>query len=193
MPRRHLDLIDPRDEQRLEQLARQFDRAWRAGERPGIESYLPAGGVLRQAVLVELVMTELEYRGKAGEPARVEAYVQRFPELGSDPSVLGELLAVEGEILGSGCRADQPELPLHPRRLGRFHLLEAVGAGSSGVVYKAVDTELGRWVAVKIPRLGELLPQEERERFLREARSAAQLCHPGIVSVHDVGQVEGTC
>jgi len=76
------------------------------------------------------------------------------------------------------------------RRLGKFELLERLGAGSFGYVYRARDTELGRVVAIKIPRAGSLASTEDAERFLREARSAAQLQHPGIVSLHETGQTD---
>ena len=65
--------------------------------------------------------------------------------------------------------------------------LERVGVGAFGAVWKARDLELDRTVAVKIPRK-EQLSHNEAEQFLREARSAAQLRHPGIVSVHEVGR-----
>jgi WD40 repeat protein/tetratricopeptide (TPR) repeat protein/tRNA A-37 threonylcarbamoyl transferase component Bud32 len=77
------------------------------------------------------------------------------------------------------------------RKLGRFELLEAVGHGAFGTVYKARDPELERTVAVKVPRSGNLADREHLDRFLREARSVAQLRHPGIVTVHEVGQYEG--
>jgi WD40 repeat protein/Flp pilus assembly protein TadD len=73
-----------------------------------------------------------------------------------------------------------------PRRLGRLELLDRVGAGSFGEVWKGYDPELGRLVAVKIPTTGNLAPKEQ-ERFVREGRSAAQLRHPGIVTVHEAG------
>jgi tetratricopeptide (TPR) repeat protein len=76
------------------------------------------------------------------------------------------------------------------QKLGRFELLEQVGAGAFGVVWKVRDPELGRLVAVKIPHRGHLVSSKDVERFLREARSTAQLRHPGIVSVHEVGKVD---
>lgn len=72
-----------------------------------------------------------------------------------------------------------------PCRLGRFELESELGAGSFGHVFKAHDTELDRPVALKIQRAGTLASEEDIERFLREARSVAQLKHPGIVAVHD--------
>ena len=78
----------------------------------------------------------------------------------------------------------QNELPT----LGRFELLEAVGSGAFATVYRARDMELDRIVAVKVPRSGALSTLEEQDRFLREARSAAQLRHPGIVPIYDTGR-----
>jgi WD40 repeat protein len=76
------------------------------------------------------------------------------------------------------------------RRLGKFQLLERVGLGSFGAVWKARDTELDRTVALKIPHAGLLASPEGVERFYREARAAAQLRHPGIVTVHEVATLE---
>jgi WD40 repeat protein/tRNA A-37 threonylcarbamoyl transferase component Bud32 len=73
-------------------------------------------------------------------------------------------------------------------KVGKFEVLDTVGHGAFGTVYKARDPELDRTVAVKVPRAGILATPEELDRFLREARSAAQLRHPSIVSVHEVGQ-----
>jgi serine/threonine protein kinase len=77
------------------------------------------------------------------------------------------------------------------RRLGKFQLLERVGLGAFGAVWKAHDTELDRVVALKIPHAGLLSSAEGAERFYREARAAAQLRHPGIVTVHEVTALEG--
>jgi serine/threonine protein kinase len=77
-----------------------------------------------------------------------------------------------------------------PHRLGKFELLERLGTGSFGYVFRARDTELGRVVAIKIPRAGSLAGTEDVTRFFREARSAAQLQHPGIVALHETGLAE---
>jgi serine/threonine protein kinase len=69
-------------------------------------------------------------------------------------------------------------------------LLERLGAGSFGYVFRAQDAELGRIVAIKIPRAGSLASREDAARFMREARSAAQLEHSGIVSLHEAGQTD---
>ncbi len=73
------------------------------------------------------------------------------------------------------------------RTLGHFELLDRIGAGAFGEVWTAHDRQLDRTVAIKLPRKGQL-SAEEAESFLREARSAARLSHPGIVAVHEVGK-----
>ena len=71
--------------------------------------------------------------------------------------------------------------------MGRFELIERLGVGAFGSVWKARDKQLDRTVAIKIPRRGEMTA-EEQDKFFREARAAAQLRHPNIVSVHEVGR-----
>src|SRR5262249_1944762 len=79
-------------------------------------------------------------------------------------------------------------------RLGKFRLQAELGAGTFGYVFRAQDTELDRTVALKIQRVGSLANDEEKSRFLREARSVAQLKHAGIVSLYEIGQTdEGVC
>src|SRR5580693_372096 len=65
-----------------------------------------------------------------------------------------------------------------PQKLGRFEVLGVLGRGAFGTVYKARDPELDRVVALKVPRSGNLASPLEIDRFLREARSVAQLRHP---------------
>ncbi len=71
--------------------------------------------------------------------------------------------------------------------VGHFDLLEKLGSGTFGTVWKARDRELDRIVAVKIPRRVQL-DDGQAEQFLREARVVAQLNHPNIVAVHEVGR-----
>ncbi|HLY09277.1 MAG TPA: protein kinase [Planctomycetota bacterium] len=78
-----------------------------------------------------------------------------------------------------------------PTKLGRFEFQGEIGSGSYGTVFKALDADLGRTVAIKILRTGRLGDAEDLERFLREARSYAQLKHPGIVTLYEIGQEEG--
>src|SRR5262245_60512387 len=72
-----------------------FEEAWLAGPPPAIEDFAPASGPQRLAYLAALVQVALERRLRAGEPARVEHYLQRFPELASDAAVVCALVRAE--------------------------------------------------------------------------------------------------
>ncbi len=74
-----------------------------------------------------------------------------------------------------------------PTKIDRFLLLEKIGIGGFGTVWRALDPELDREVAIKVPRRSQL-SRHEAELFFREARAAAQLSHPNIVPVHEVGR-----
>ena len=75
--------------------------------------------------------------------------------------------------------------------IGRYQLLERLGQGGMGVVYRAHDTLLERTVAVKVISAPIDQNADLRERFFREARSAGQLSHRNIITIHDLGEHEG--
>ena len=78
--------------------------------------------------------------------------------------------------------------------LGRYQILEQLGEGGMATVYKAKDTLLDRFVAIKVIRTDQFAPSmldEMRKRFEREAKALAKLSHPNIVHVHDYGEFEG--
>jgi len=81
-----------------------------------------------------------------------------------------------------------------PERIGRYRIEQVLGQGGFGRVYLAYDDELRRRVAVKVPRPARISRPEDVEAFLAEARTLANLDHPNIVPVHDVGRTEdGLC
>jgi len=76
-------------------------------------------------------------------------------------------------------------------RLGPYAILEPLGAGGMGEVYKARDTRLDRTVAIKILPAHVAVDTERRSRFEREARAIAKLTHPNILAIYDVGESDG--
>jgi serine/threonine-protein kinase len=84
-------------------------------------------------------------------------------------------------------KESQPNIP----DIGKYHILELVGEGAMGVVYKARDSVLDRTVAVKVMNDAIARQDELRTRFLREAQAAASLQHPNVVSIYDLGEVDG--
>jgi WD40 repeat protein/tRNA A-37 threonylcarbamoyl transferase component Bud32 len=83
--------------------------------------------------------------------------------------------------------------PSAPSVFGRFRIVRELGQGGFGVVFLAIDPELGRPVALKVPRPGVLLDPESRHRFVREARAVAALDHPHIVPLYEAGEVGPVC
>ncbi|PYP79835.1 MAG: hypothetical protein DMD35_06890 [Gemmatimonadetes bacterium] len=81
--------------------------------------------------------------------------------------------------------------PLKIADIGKYHILELVGEGAMGVVYKAKDSVLDRTVAIKVMNDAIARQDELRTRFLREAQAAASLQHPNVVSIYDLGEVDG--
>jgi len=79
-----------------------------------------------------------------------------------------------------------------PVKVGRFVIVDSVGSGAMGTVYAAYDPDLDRKVAVKLIRPDLSTNEVSRQRLIREARAMARLSHPNVISVHDVGTVDGT-
>lgn len=104
------------------------------------------------------------------------------------PHCLFSLAETEG---GEGSEDDEDRTTYVGRSFGNYEIRERIGQGGMGVVFRARQADLGRSVAVKMIRSGPLASASELARFQTEARSAATLKHPNIVTIHEVGEQDG--
>ena len=120
-------------------------------------------------------------RAHPSHAARLRSHLSRLHGLG----LLADSDAAKAPVPGSA--ADRP----FPERLGDFRLLQRLGGGGMGVVFRAEQVSLGRTVALKLVRSEHLFFPGAKERFRREVDAIARLQHPAIVPVHAAGEDAG--
>ena len=167
---------------------------------PEVETYVNRFGIREQSEVVRrLLLEEIELRRRFGaQPPEIDEYRRRFPEIPLPDTVFAG--AIDAQADTAVAPAVDGSAHVHetlPREFGPYRLLERIGAGGMGVVYRARQSNLERDVAVKVLRTEHLnaLPPDSRQalidRFRTESRSTARINHPYIVSVHDVGEIDG--
>jgi formylglycine-generating enzyme required for sulfatase activity len=172
----------------------QFSDAWRAGQEPRIEDFVAGLSESAQtALLLGLLVLEVDFRRRRGEQPTPAEYLLRFPEhreLVREVFSAGESAAEPG----NGRPPAAYEAQEAPARLGRYRIVGELGRGGFGIVYRGYDEDLRRDVAIKVPYHQRLTRPADAEAYLSEARMLAGLDHPGIVPVLDFGRTEdGLC
>src|SRR4029453_4826836 len=180
-----------------ERCVRDFELAWKRGDRPALEDFLPSGAEAHSA-LVGLARAELELRLKAGEAAAADDYFQRVPALFDDANAAVSLMAVEREwrrhefdipaaatsISETATYATRATPVIEtPLRVAGYEVLGELGRGGMGVVYKARASSHGGIVALK------MLPEVDATalyRFKKEFRTLTGVSHPNLVSLYEL-------
>src|SRR5262249_34436711 len=140
------------------------------------------------------LLDQLSEKQRRGEFVDVEGLARQHPDLAGELRQLWAAVQVAGAFGRPSLptRTPRPDPPsgVLPRRFGDYELLEELGRGGMGVVYRARQISLDRIVALKMLRGTDQASQEELQRFRVEAETAARLDHPNIVPVHDVGEID---
>ena len=187
-----------------------MSQQWQSGQEVRLEAYLDTYPELgtTDTVPAELVHAEYAARRQAGHSPDINELGVRFP---AQAEVLKSLVEADvapatpsvEEQTRASVETESSRVSTHselktpiaaqelPAEFGRYRVEQKLGQGAMGAVYLARDTELGRKVALKVPKFSETERPKLIERFYREARAAATLRNQHICPVYDVGEIDG--
>jgi serine/threonine protein kinase len=158
-----------------------------------LHSAQEAMAALQRSLTLDEVVAAYYAELERGRPPDRNAYLERHPHLAERLREFfrdEDFLKAQREGVGL-CAERSRGMPSLPRQFGSYELIEEIGRGGMGVVYKARQANLDRTVALKVLLAGEFASASEAARFRDEALSAARLDHRGIVPVYEAAEAEG--
>jgi serine/threonine protein kinase len=197
--------LDLESQLKIDKICEQFQSEKGAGESPSIATFVSRieTSATKAVLFRELLAIELEVGSTRDDEPTADTIRRVVPEpiVENQDDLICQVVTEWGSrrfrnsARGVTPKYDSrspdpvPNGSVSRRSLGHYELLELLGHGAFGEVWKARDSKLNRDVAIKTPRYQTLRP-EEIERFTKEAQAAARLNHPNIVAVHEIGRHE---
>jgi serine/threonine-protein kinase len=179
----------------IEELCNHQRQDWREGQRRAVEEYIAQRPelLLDSDAILDLVYNEIILREASGDRPGLEEYLRRFPALDAELRRQFDIHRLLETRDLTDMRQDQMADSAAPSDIAfsRYAIVDILGRGGMGIVYKARDLDLDRLVALKIIGSGRFARPRERTRFRAEAHAVARLQHPNIVQIYDVGEQDG--
>lgn len=188
---------------------------WGNGDQIQCEEYIDQFPILDQpetaSQLLDLIYSEICLREDSGESPVIEEYLTRFPSLSNDlknqfqihcqfgrqalseslsVSIRSHLLSQTSPTHGDTKLHGRQDFQLHLPQIPGYEVLELLNRGGMGIVFKARQKNLNRLVAIKMILAGAFSSESDHTRFSQEAEMIANLHHPNIVAVHEIGSLE---
>jgi serine/threonine protein kinase/tetratricopeptide (TPR) repeat protein len=184
-PPTEYDQLTPQEAAQIDVVCDRFERAWKqakaGGQLPLLASFVGQGQGPARAVLIgELIALDRVCRERYGFAVRPDDSRERETGV-ADPAIPATQRLRSGPDVPAVLPTGWPTIP-------GLELVEILGSGGMGVVFKARQVTLDRDVAVKFLRDPHLAESGERERFLQEARAVARLRHPHLVQLYEFGE-----
>jgi serine/threonine protein kinase/tetratricopeptide (TPR) repeat protein len=194
------------DRRTIDEVCDRFEVAWRSEGHPELALFLnEVPEHSRRRLFRELLALDVDYRTARGESPDPAAYLAEFPEFVDLVDAAFTLRGGDGPTRRArrGQDGSTTDLDFHWEQSGDrdvieralrtagYEVIEQIGRGGMGVVFRAHELSLNRPVAVKVVRSAEFATSEERRRFQNEAEAVASLDHPHIVPIYEVGESGG--
>lgn len=195
--------LSPEEWGRVDDACDRFEEAWKTEASPELAAFIEdLSSSVGQVMLGELLKIDLAYRVQRGESPTAETYVAMFPAHAETIGAVFQNIATlpvppakttppsvfstyeTKEYSGSNVREAWPNIP-------SYEIVEELGRGGMGIVYKAWQQHARRHVALKVIRDGVQAAEPQRKRFRSEAESSARFDHPNLVHIYEVGEHQG--